>query len=76
MPTIRTEWKGHEIVVEEPEEATTRAAAQQAPTLEIDGVPVEVLEVSGGGYVAADVAFAPQPTLVDLGKLVVDARWG
>jgi hypothetical protein len=74
MATQREHWKGHEIVVEA--EASRGAAEAATPRLTIDGEPVYTLEVNGGGYIASGFAFAPQPTLVELGKALIDVREG
>lgn len=76
MATQREQWKGHEIVVEAEAEAARGAVEGAAPRLTIDGEPVYTVEVNGGGYIASGFAFAPQPTLVDLGKALIDVREG
>jgi hypothetical protein len=70
----RTEsYRGHEIVVEpRAEEALTEAPAE--PGVFIDGDPVHAVRDSAGMYIAAGFAYAPQDSLVNLAKRIVDYR--
>jgi hypothetical protein len=69
-------YRGHEIVVEpRAEEALTAVAEAPAePGVFIDGDPVYAVRDSAGMYIAAGFAYAPQDSLVNLAKRIVDYR--
>jgi len=77
MAEHRETYKGREIVVRpRTQEADAgRAATQPAESeLIIDGQPLFTVRNSSGEYIAAGFAFAPQSSLVELGKRVIDYR--
>jgi len=75
MTEHRETYKGREIVVRSQAHAddTARAAAAPAePELIIDNKPVFTIRNSSGAYIASGFAFAPQASLVDLAKRIID----
>lgn len=77
MAEHRETYKGREIVVRpRTQEADAgRAATQPAESeLIIDGQPLFTVRNSSGEYIATGFAFAPQSSLVELGKRVIDYR--
>lgn len=70
-------YKGRAIVVRQrtPEAAAEGAAAERAePELYIDDEPVFTLRDNAGMFIASGLAYDPQPSLIDLGKRIVDYR--
>jgi hypothetical protein len=70
-------YKGRRIMIRpRTAEATTgRAPGEGAePELYIDDEPVFTVRESSGAYVAAGFAYAPEASLVDLAKRIIDYR--
>jgi hypothetical protein len=69
-------YRGHEIVVEAgADEAIAEATEDQAaPGVYIDDEPVVAVRNSAGMYIAAGFAYAPQESVVELAKRIVDYR--
>lgn len=70
-------YKGRRIIIRpRTAEATTgRAPGEGAePELYIDDEPVFTVRESSGAYVAAGFAYAPEASLVDLAKRIIDHR--
>ncbi len=83
MPEHRETYKDREIVVRprtgDIAEATPdRAAAEHAtaeratPELYINGEPIFTVRDQAGLYIAAGFAYAPESSLVDLAKRIID----
>jgi hypothetical protein len=75
MTEHRETYKGREIVVRSQAHAddTARAAAAPAESeLIIDNKPVFTIRNSSGAYIASGFAFAPQASLVELAKRIID----
>jgi hypothetical protein len=63
-------YKGRSIMVRpRTAEATTERAE---PELLIDNQPVFTIQNSSGAYIASGFAFAPEASLVDLAKRIID----
>jgi hypothetical protein len=70
-------YKGRRIMIRpHTAEATTERAAGEGaePELYIDDEPVFTVRESSGAYIAAGFAYAPEASLVDLAKRIIDAR--
>ena len=77
MTEHRETYKGREIVVrsrahEDDTAAAAAAAAPAEPELIIDNQPVFTIRNSSGAYIASGFAFAPQASLVELAKQIID----
>jgi hypothetical protein len=71
----RETYKGREIVVRSQahaDDTAPAAAAPAEPELIIDNKPVFTIRNSSGAYIASGFAFAPQASLVELGKRIID----
>jgi hypothetical protein len=70
-------YKGRRIMIRpRTAEATTKRAtgAGAEPELYIDDEPVFTVRESSGAYIAAGFAYAPEASLVDLAKRIIDSR--
>ena len=74
---LQESYRDHEILVEQsrPRRAADLAAADLAPaTLHIDGEPVVTVQTSSGSYIASGFAYAPQRSLINLARRIIDYR--
>ncbi|MGF7213772.1 hypothetical protein GGE65_008422 [Skermanella aerolata] len=77
MTENRETYKGREIVVKPRSrefDAELAAAEPAEPELLIDGQPISTVRNSSGAYIAAGFAYAPQSSLVELAKRIIDHR--
>jgi hypothetical protein len=76
MEEHRESYRGHNIAIEPgaDEALATAAEADAEPQVYIDGEPVVVVRDSAGMYIASGFAYAPQGSLVELAKRIVDYR--
>jgi len=69
--------KGHDIVIEEPEEerrGVLEEGAPQVPRLFIDEQPVKVIRNSDGTFSSEGVFYAKYPSLLDLARTSIDGH--
>jgi hypothetical protein len=76
MEERHASYRGHDIVVEPgADEAMAEATEGPAePGVYIDDEPVVAVRNSAGMYIAAGFAYAPQDSLVNLAKRIIDYR--
>lgn len=77
MEEHRETYKGRDITVRQPTaEAMTQRIAPESTESElyINGEPVFTVRDASGMYIAAGFAYAPQSSLVNLAKQIIDYR--
>lgn len=70
-------YKGRMIVVRpRTAKATSELAASEGaePELLIDNKPVFTIQNSSGAYIASGFAYAPEASLIDLAKRIIDSQ--
>jgi hypothetical protein len=73
---VQESHKGHEIVIEQPEEGGERRAlaqaAQEKPRLSIDGQPVTVIQNHDGTYSSEGIFYNKYDSLSELARASID----
>jgi hypothetical protein len=73
-------YKGHEILVTQPAVGSARSALgptaseEHQPELFVNNEPVFTVQDGAGLFVASGLAYDPQPSLLELGRRIVDSR--
>ena len=76
MASAEESYKGHDIVIEEPEGGGDRRAleeeAQQEPLISIDGRPIKVFQHPDGTYSSESIYYDKYNSLLELARASID----